>query len=74
MTGMSMAKPPPNPAAMLPVIKPAARILWFAPSIESCCCPSESGERSARLLAAQERDQQCWPEKIADVLDGIPRG
>ena len=22
---------------------------------------------------SQESDQQCWPEKIADVLDGVPR-
>jgi hypothetical protein len=63
MRGRSIAKPPPNPAATLPVIKPAARILgraidrillcelWNRANAPLVCW--QSGKRSAR-----------WPEKL----------
>jgi hypothetical protein len=48
-----MAKPPPNPAATLPVINPAARILGSRHRSNPAVCASESGECSARRLAAR---------------------
>jgi hypothetical protein len=67
-----MAKPPPNPAATLPVINPAAPNPWFAPSIESCCLRFGIRRTLRSSAGSQERDQQGWSEQIADVLDGVP--
>jgi hypothetical protein len=53
MAGRSMAKPAPNPAATLPVMIPAARILGSRHRSNPGVCTWEAGDRSARRLAAR---------------------
>jgi hypothetical protein len=42
-----------------------------APSIESCCVSFGIMRTLRSSAGSQEGDQQCWPEQISDVLDGI---
>jgi hypothetical protein len=44
---------------------------WFAPSLESWGLRFGSRRSLRSSAGSQERDQQGWPEQVADVLDGI---
>jgi hypothetical protein len=69
--GQIEGKAAAEPGGDAPGHQPGCPDPWSAPSIESCCVRF-GVRRSLRSSAgSQERDQQCWSEKVADVPDGI---
>jgi hypothetical protein len=61
-----------EPGGDAPGHHPSCAGSWFAPLIESCCLRFGIRRTLRSSAGRQERDQQGWPEQIADVLDSVP--
>jgi hypothetical protein len=60
-----------EPGGDAPGHQPGGTDPWFAPSIESWGLRYGVRRTLRSSAGSQERDQQGWPEQVADVLDGV---